>query len=161
VEHDDDGQTILKPWKFDPAKVRKALIKMFIECELSFSFVERDEFRNFVQTLCPSVKIPSRFTVARDIVDYYLEEKKKLKGFFVKNKPRVSFTTDTWTSNQRINYMCLTAHFIDDEWNYNKKIINFKPIFSHKGDALASAIEECLIEWGIENVMTFTLDNVI
>ncbi|KAK9057997.1 hypothetical protein SSX86_022837 [Deinandra increscens subsp. villosa] len=159
VEQNEEGQSTLKTWKFDPAKVRKALIEMVIECELSFSFIERNGFRKFIQTLCPSVKIPSRFTVARDIVDYYLEEKKKLKFVFIKSKPRVSFTTDTWTSNQRINYMCLTAHFIDYEWNFHKKIISFKPILSHKGDAIATVIEECLIEWGIENVMSFTLDN--
>ncbi|GAV63241.1 Dimer_Tnp_hAT domain-containing protein [Cephalotus follicularis] len=40
---------------------------------------------------------------------------------------------DTWTSIQRINYMSLTAHFIDKDLKMNKKILNFCPIFSHRG----------------------------
>uniref|UniRef100_A0A803NCA5 HAT C-terminal dimerisation domain-containing protein n=1 Tax=Chenopodium quinoa TaxID=63459 RepID=A0A803NCA5_CHEQI len=35
---------------------------------------------------------------------------------------RISVTTDTWTSIQRINYMCLTAHFIDKHWGIEDKL---------------------------------------
>jgi len=58
----------------------------------------------------------------------------------------VSFTMDTWTSIQIINYMCLTAHWIDNEWKLNKRILNFCPISSQKGDELGRAIERCLVE---------------
>ncbi|WOG90846.1 hypothetical protein DCAR_0310092 [Daucus carota subsp. sativus] len=55
--------------------------------------------------------------------------------------------------------MCLTAHFIDKDWKLHKKILNFCPIFSHKGKAIALAIEECLVEWGITRVLSITVDN--
>ncbi|KAJ8761761.1 hypothetical protein K2173_004571 [Erythroxylum novogranatense] len=55
--------------------------------------------------------------------------------------------------------MCLTVHFIDNDWKLNKRIINFCPIDSHKGEAIGMTVERCLIEWGIDNVLTMTVDN--
>ncbi|XP_019189846.1 PREDICTED: zinc finger BED domain-containing protein RICESLEEPER 2-like [Ipomoea nil] len=55
--------------------------------------------------------------------------------------------------------MCITAHFIDDQWKLNKKIISFVPISSHKGEYIAKALESCLLDWGIKNVFTVTVDN--
>ena len=78
----------------------------------------------------------------------------------VKNScQRVCLTTDTWTSIQRINYMCLTAHYIDNNWTLKKKILNFCPIYSHKGDAIAMTIEKCLMGWKLDRVLTLTVDN--
>nr|XP_009765425.1 PREDICTED: zinc finger BED domain-containing protein RICESLEEPER 2-like [Nicotiana sylvestris] len=55
--------------------------------------------------------------------------------------------------------MCLTAHFMDRDWKLHKRIINFCPISSHKGDDMASVITNCLLDWGLENVFTITVDN--
>ncbi|XP_077251846.1 zinc finger BED domain-containing protein RICESLEEPER 2-like [Tasmannia lanceolata] len=55
--------------------------------------------------------------------------------------------------------MCLTAHYIDSDWKLHKKILNFCPISSHKGEALGKAIEKCLLDWGIDRVFTVTVDN--
>ena len=55
--------------------------------------------------------------------------------------------------------MCLTSHFIDDNWNLQKKIINFCPIACHKGILIGRAVEKCLIDWGLKNIMTLTVDN--
>lgn len=55
--------------------------------------------------------------------------------------------------------MCITTHFIDDQWKLNKKIISFVPISYHKGEHIAKALESCLIRWGIRNVFTITVDN--
>ncbi|XP_015932594.1 zinc finger BED domain-containing protein RICESLEEPER 3-like [Arachis duranensis] len=55
--------------------------------------------------------------------------------------------------------MSLTAHFIDEEWMLQKRIINFCQIENHKGDTVGREIEKCLREWGIEKVFTITVDN--
>ena len=34
-------------------------------------------------------------------------------------------TTDMWTSIQNLNYLCLMAYYIDSDWTYHKKILNF------------------------------------
>ncbi|XP_058003981.1 zinc finger BED domain-containing protein RICESLEEPER 2-like [Hevea brasiliensis] len=55
--------------------------------------------------------------------------------------------------------MCIIAHFIDNDWKLHKKIINFCPITSHKGDAIGRAIETYLLEWGLDKILTITVDN--
>jgi hypothetical protein len=40
----------------------------------------------------------------------------------------ISLTSDCWTSNQTIEYMCLTAHFINSDWKLQKRIIGFKEL---------------------------------
>ncbi|XP_075675034.1 zinc finger BED domain-containing protein RICESLEEPER 1-like [Castanea sativa] len=55
--------------------------------------------------------------------------------------------------------MVVTAHFIDGDWTYQKKILNFCPIANHKGDTIGRAVESCLLKWGIDRLFTITADN--
>ncbi|KAL4387019.1 hypothetical protein GQ457_09G022130 [Hibiscus cannabinus] len=146
-------------WKFDQEATRNALAQMIVIGEMSFKFVESEGFRKFMPVACPRFRIPSRLTVTRDIYQLYLDERAKLKQYLKSSCSRVCLTTDTWTSLQRVNYMCLTVHFIDNDWKLNKKIINFCPISSHKGDAIGMMIENCLLSWGIDKIFTVTVDN--
>ncbi|KAL5549186.1 hypothetical protein UlMin_004417 [Ulmus minor] len=83
----------------------------------------------------------------------------KLKKELTKNDQRVCLTTDCWTSNQQIPYLCLTVHYIDSDWCFKKRILNFVQISNHKGETIAKLIEDCLHKWGIERVFTITVDN--
>ncbi|XP_019170565.1 PREDICTED: zinc finger BED domain-containing protein RICESLEEPER 2-like [Ipomoea nil] len=149
----------LGTWVFNQEAIRRALVEMIIIDELPFRFVEGPGFRKFIMVACPRFKIPSRWTISRDINLIYEEERLKLKCVFRGNTQRVSITTDTSTSIQRINYMVVTAHFIDEEWKLHKKIISFVPITSHKGESVAKVLETCLLDWGIRNVYSITVDN--
>jgi hAT family C-terminal dimerisation region/Domain of unknown function (DUF4413) len=71
----------------------------------------------------------------------------------------VCLTTDAWTSVQNLNYMCLTAHWVDSHWKLQKRIINFCLIPNHKGETIGETIEWCLRDWGIDGIFTITLDN--
>ena len=87
---------------------RKALAEMVIINELPFRFVEGYGFQRYSTTLQPKLRIrdiPSRQTVARDVIGIYGVEKEKLRGA-LKGR-RVCLTTDTWTSIQNLNYMSL------------------------------------------------------
>ncbi|KAL0431053.1 UNVERIFIED_CONTAM: putative AC transposase [Sesamum radiatum] len=119
--------------------------------------VEGEGFRAYSQVLEPRFVVPSRITVARDCMKLYVEEKKALKKLL--KSQRVCLTTDTWTSIQNLNYMCLTAHWIDDSWKLQKKILNFLVVENHKGATIGRVIEECLVEWNIEDILTLTVDN--
>ena len=54
--------------------------------------------------------------------------------------------------------MVITTHFIDDDWNLHKVILNFCQIANHKGDTIDRAIEKCLEGWGIDRLFTITVD---
>ena len=40
-----------------------------------------------------------------------------------------------------------------------KRIINFCPITSHRGEDLGKSISKCLHEWGLHHIFTVTVDN--
>ena len=87
------------------------------------------------------------------------KKKLKLRSFLRYNCARICLTIDCWTSVQNLNYMVLTAHFIDNQWTLQKRILNFCQIVNHKGETIGKQIESCLHEWGIESVFTVTVDN--
>ncbi|BBH05445.1 BED zinc finger, partial [Prunus dulcis] len=107
----------------------------------------------------PRFDLPSHTTIARDVWDLYQEEKAKIKSVLTHNAQRVSLTTDTWTSIQNINYMVLMAYFIDDDWVWHKRILNFCVIPNHKGNTTGRLVKACLNGWGIDKVFTISVDN--
>ena len=132
---------------------------MVIHDELPFKFVEGVGFKKILFAACPHFKLPYRWTISRDCYNLFVSERGELKNFMRLHCQKISLTTDCWTSIQRINYMAVIAHFIDDDWNLHKKIISFVPVTSHKGEYIAKALENCVLEWGIKNVFTVTIDN--
>nr|GMC86794.1 zinc finger BED domain-containing protein RICESLEEPER 2-like [Ipomoea batatas] len=70
-------------------------------------------------------------------------------------------TTDIWTSNQNIQYMVITAHFVDMDSKLQKRVLNFVEVLPpHTGTCACDAIYKCLQGWGIkEKVWTITVDN--
>ena len=126
---------------------RKVLAKMIIIDELPFRYVKGYGFKKYVTTLQPKLQlkdIPSRQTVARDMIDIYNSEREKLRKSL--KGCRVCLTTDTWTSIQNLNYMSLTCHFIDDAWKLHKRILNFCQVEDHKGETIGRKIEMSLCE---------------
>lgn len=151
------GRLVAKGFDEDVARI--ALARMVIRDELAFSFVEGDGFKDFIREVQPLFKNISRRTVARDIWDLYDSEKTRMKNILAAYGQRVTLTTDTWISVQNINYMVLTAHFIDDDWVLHKRILNFCVIPNHKGKTIGQLVETCLIGWGIEKVFCIVVDN--
>lgn len=160
------GQSVLH-WKpkgkelaignFNQEEITDACVYYVVVDELSFRHVEGDGFKYFVSRLNPGWVPPSRKTIAKLVFKRYLKEKEDLKKML--SRYRVCLTTDTWTSVQNICYMVITAHFIDDNWVLHKKIINFSAIHNHKGETIAAVLESCLQEWGIDKLLTITVDN--
>jgi hypothetical protein len=73
---------------------------------------------------------------------------------------RICLTSDLWTSNQKLGYLCLISHYIDVNFILKKKTIAFKDVkYPHVGLAIEEVIMKCLIEWWTkEKVFTITLD---
>ncbi|XP_052482956.1 putative AC transposase [Gossypium raimondii] len=155
----EGGEGNLSTWRFDQEACRKGLAQMIVIDELPFKFVESEGFKKFMFVASPRFHIPSRTTMTRDVYQLYLDERIKIKQLLRSSCSRVCLTTHTWTSLQRVNYLCITAHFIDNDWKFNKKILNFFPISSHKGESIGMVIEKCLLNWGIGKLFTVTVDN--
>ena len=136
------------------------LARCIIKDELPFVIVERDDFREFVYALQPRFKFVSRFTIVRDCMKMYVSEKASLQECLRSINTRIALTTDIWTSVQTLSYLCLTAHFIDNDWKLHKRILSFVEMPSHKGKDIGKMVEACIQEWGFDDkVSTITVDN--
>ncbi|XP_038984879.1 zinc finger BED domain-containing protein RICESLEEPER 1-like [Phoenix dactylifera] len=151
----------IKAFKFNQEESRKILAKFIICAELPFRIVEHTVFLDFMRSLQPLFKIMGRKIVKHDCMALYQEERKKLQDVFKNLSSRVSFTTDIWTSNQKIGYISFTAHYIDSDFVLHKKIISFKKLpYPHTSFAIEDAVRKCLVEWELDcKICAITLDN--
>ncbi|KAL5714847.1 hypothetical protein ACHQM5_016753 [Ranunculus cassubicifolius] len=137
----------------------KSIVEFIVINEQPFSVAEKMGFRQMMN-ICvplPLLHVHLRRSIVREFWKYYDQAKTDLMMDL--RKYGVSFTMDTWTSVQNINYMVLTAHFVDDEWVMHKKILNFCTIPSLQGKEIGKLIEQCLIEWKVEKIMCISVDN--
>ncbi|KAE8673140.1 S-norcoclaurine synthase 1-like [Hibiscus syriacus] len=78
------------------------------------------------------------------------------------NEGRIAITTDMWTSDhQNKGYMVVTAHYIDNSWSLQKRIIRFEYVPApHTTDVIASSLMKCFLDWNIDRKHTsITVDN--
>ncbi|XP_013589621.1 PREDICTED: zinc finger BED domain-containing protein RICESLEEPER 2-like [Brassica oleracea var. oleracea] len=147
--------------KVDMMVFREMIAMAIIEHDLPYKFVEYKRIRMAFTYANSSIEYWSRNTAASDVLKIYEREKQKLRKILVEFPGRVCLTTDLWRAITIEGYLCLTAHYVDDDWNLQAKIlafIAFPP--PHTGIAIAMKLVELLKEWGLEKkVFCLTVDN--
>ncbi|KAF7801124.1 zinc finger BED domain-containing protein RICESLEEPER 2-like [Senna tora] len=151
----------LKSKKIDQQLSRQLCAEAIIEHDLPYSFVDYKGIRKWIKYLNPDVIMPSRNTVVSDVKKIYEKEKEKLKQEMARIPNRVCLTSDVWTACTSEGYICLTAHFVDENWKLRSIILNFcRMLPPHTGVELSNTILNCLKEWSLEKkVFSLTLDN--
>lgn len=115
---------IVGNYTFNQDVARKELAGMIALHEYPLSIVDHIGFRRYSNALQPLFKLVSRNTIKNDIIKLYESERSKQIKLLAKNRSRIAITTDMWTaSNQNKGYMSVTAHYIDDAWTLQNKII--------------------------------------
>ncbi|CAD6254767.1 unnamed protein product [Miscanthus lutarioriparius] len=149
------------PFKYDQEVSLRKLNLAITMHEYPFNIVEHEYLVDFIESLRPSFPIKSRVTVRKEIIDRYLEEKETLYAHLKTIKCRFSATMDMWTSCQNKEYMCVTIHWIDDNWRIQKRIIGFFNVKGrHTGAKLSETFSEVMVKWYIEKrLFALTLDN--
>ncbi|KAJ0103140.1 hypothetical protein Patl1_05075 [Pistacia atlantica] len=156
------SQMTLTSHQLDQESVRKDLAMMIVLHEYPLSMFDHYGFRKFCNNIQPLFKVASRNTIKKDIFKMYDVEKEKTMKLLNKNRSRIAITSDLWTaSNQNKGYMTITAHFIDNNWVLQSRLIRFVYVpCPHTRDVLAAALMDCFYEWNIDRKLsTLTLDN--
>ena len=88
----------------------------------------------------------SRKTILAECMRVYKKAKEVLK-LALKDMEYISLTTDLWTSNQTLSYMCVVAHYIDANWNMQTRVLAFMELDPpHSGHVIADALWDCMKE---------------
>ncbi|KAH6783751.1 hypothetical protein C2S52_008710 [Perilla frutescens var. hirtella] len=157
-----DGNMQLQNHSFDVDRARLYLTYMVIMHEYPLRIVQYKWFRIFLHTLQPLLKPISRSTLWRDILKIFEEEKMSIMSILESNKSRIAITSDTWSSsNQKKGYMAITAHFIDNSWKLQSRIVRFVYVpCPHTAEVIADVMFDSLLDWNIDHKLyTLTLDN--
>lgn len=111
--------------------------------------------------LNPLFTTVSRTTVVQDIISSYEEQRIALREAIKNLDSRVCLASDLWTSNQNLGYLCITCHFIDNNWTLQKRIISLGLVASpHDGLTMFNALLKGLQDWQLDHkVFRITLDN--
>ena len=122
--------------------------------------VEHTWFNIVMKYLNPRYEFIGRKTIRKECLKVFESERDSLMKV-LKGVETIALTTDLWTSNQTLSYMCLVAHFIDKNWNMQVRVLNFVELDPpHSGNVIAQAVFECVAAWNIEEkIISITLDN--
>jgi len=111
---------------FDPEVFCILIAKYFINAEIAFQKADDPNWKNLINYCQPSFRVVGHQSVRTNCVLLYEKEKLQLMEKFKGFKGHVSLTTDLWSSNQNLGCLGVMAHFIDEEFELQKKIISFK-----------------------------------
>jgi len=114
--------------------------------------VEQDDFGLLVAHLNPAVKIPSHIDLMMKTFDLFQQEKSKLKDRLAALHTRVCLSAYMWNYDPHLAFLCLSVHYIDDEWEKQQKIITFSPMDpSCDAKESSNVILGAIREWGLHD----------
>jgi len=116
------GSTIESIWKFDQDRSLELLIKVLVSNLFSSPLTSSTTFRQLWAGICPTNDVVSDTAIEEKFLSIFENEKLKLKEE-IALAPGGVFLTAASSSLETKNFIFLTVHFIDKEWNLNRKII--------------------------------------
>lgn len=156
-----DFQGRLKNLTIDKKVSRSMCATAIIAHDLPYKFVEFQKIRDWMKYLNPDFSPISRNTAKADVDEIFKTEKEALKKELANIPSRISLTSNMWTTCTSEGYICLTAHYVDSDWNLKSKILNFCHMPPpHTGSEMSKKILDFLSDWGIgKKIFSLTLDN--
>ncbi|CAH1447886.1 unnamed protein product [Lactuca virosa] len=157
----DKYSLMLKSSKFSKDIFREKLVRAIVMHNLPLSFVDYSGIKELFEYVSEDLNLICRNTVRSDIVNMHKKETNKLKSFLKEAPGRICLTSDLWISITIDGYISLTAHFIDENWILQKRLLNFSDMPPpHNGISLSEKVYSMLADWGIEGkLFSITLDN--
>ncbi len=147
--------------EIDQTVFRQLVAEAVIRHGYSFCWVEHEATRKLFKYLNDRVEPISRNTVKKDCLEVHLAVKGKIMHVLKEIPGRICLTSDMWTACTSQGYLCVTAHYIDENWKLHCKLLCFRHCAPpHGGYELSVEIGNVLLEWGIgRKIFSLTVDN--
>ncbi len=76
----------------------------------------------------------------------------ELQALYNKYNTQYSLTFDCWTASNQDEYMSITIHYINEQWQLQSKLIEMKNLIEkHLVKYLLNVLKSCLFEYDIED----------
>ncbi|XBH69859.1 hypothetical protein VPH35_097650 [Triticum aestivum] len=152
------NQKNLKVGQIEP---HEELVRIFSVHGYPPSIQIHDRFCKFVASLNPMVKMPAKVDMYRYSRELFDKEKTKLKEKLASLRSRVCLSAYVWHYDLFSAFLCLSVHYIDDEWEKQTHIIRFRSVDpSCNAKQLSQDILNAIGDWGLRyKVFSITLDD--
>jgi hypothetical protein len=140
---------------------RDCLIDFIVDGQHPFSITEEPKFISMIKSLSSETHVPTRNTIKSDCESKLSELKLKVIECMKKVNSRVALTSDIWTSIANVPYISVTAHFLNEDKQVNRILLDFTNMpFPHKGEEIEEKVKGTIIEYNLSNkFIALTSDN--
>ncbi|XP_031105630.1 zinc finger BED domain-containing protein RICESLEEPER 2-like isoform X2 [Ipomoea triloba] len=147
--------------KFEQERSRLDLARMIMLHGYPMAMVDHVGFKIFVKNLQPFFEFVTNSAIELDCMTIYAKEKQKIYETIHNLHGRISLAAEIWASTDNTRYLCLTAHYIDEDWKLQKKILNFITLdVVNADDLLSEVVIKCLTDWAIDRkLFSMTFDD--
>jgi len=124
------------------------------------STVDGKGFQQLLSFVEPGYKPPSRLHINARCRRLYSSQKEELLQVLASQYAAI--TTDLWTSGTTESYLTITAHFINNKWGLENKVLLTREMPErHIAVHIADRLREAIKEWKIdeERVCAIACDN--
>lgn len=105
----------LNIFSYDPTRAQNNLVRYIVKDEQPFTMSENPHFEEFIRdSFTPQYRGFSRNTSKNKVIQDFEIKKDELKIYFNSLEGHICLTSDMWKSCQDIEYLCITAHYIDE-----------------------------------------------
>ncbi|XP_078149449.1 zinc finger BED domain-containing protein RICESLEEPER 2-like [Carex rostrata] len=146
---------------YDQIECEELLAKLVISCELPFHFVKSTWFIEWAKNLQPFYTPVDLASFKTKCLGFYQIERQMFKNLHEKtfvnsaHLERVCFSAHLVGEDPR--YVCVTAHFIDNDFNLVRRTIGIKIITNWEDSAITAQIQRCIDNWELpKKVLAFT-----
>jgi hypothetical protein len=149
-------------WEYKESVARIELCRLIAKMDLPLGFGESNAFEEYItRAHNPRFSKSSRQTTTRDFVKHFDDCRAKLKDTLLSSVSSVCLTSDIWSGNAKEDYISVFAHFVNVDWELEKRLLALRLIDeSHTGAAIAKHISMVVEEYDLTNkIFAITLDN--
>ena len=133
-------------------RFRILLLRLFIYCQLPYSLIERQEFRDLLLYIQPSIDkyLITRNTIGNWIQDEFTKGQKVIQEIISQARSRIHISFDMWTSPPGTPILGICGHFLDHNLRLIHPLLALRYLRGHHtGAAMAEVIEAVMNEYGI------------
>jgi hypothetical protein len=151
----------VRHWEYSADVARVQLCRLIARLDLPLCIGESDAFEEYIKLAHnPRFSVVSRQTTSRDFTKYFTDCRAKIITS-LESISSVAITSDIWSGNAKEDYLSVVAHYVNVEWQLEKRIIGFRLIDeSHSGQNIVERVLAVLEEYGLTaKIISVTLDN--
>ena len=106
--------------------------------------------------------IPSADSIHNFIYKNFNDMKENLKTELQEISSKISFSLDGWTSKNQIAFLCITGHWITNDWKLKHAILDFGQLSgSHSGDNISEMFFNVLKNYDLlDKVSILIIENI-